>query len=91
MKEFKTFHKIFQSNLPKQKYFFRKNATVHVISRNPQIRKSFFAELGFYENDTLVRIMYEDFIKGTMDSDERDRVTPEMDPKRAAFYDVSDV
>ncbi len=57
----------------------------------PQIRKSFFAELGFYENDTLVRIMYEDFIKGTMDADERDKAPPEMDPKRAAFYDVSNV
>ena len=53
-----------------------------------QIRKSFFAELGFYENDTLVRIMYEDFIKGTMDADERDKAPPETDPKRAAFYDV---
>ncbi len=54
-----------------------------------QIRKSFFAELGFYENDTLVRIMYEDFIKGTLDADERDKTSPEQDPKRAAFYDVS--
>lgn len=56
---------------------------------NFQIRKSFFAELGFYENDTLVRIMYEDFIKGTLDADERDKTSPEQDPKRAAFYDVS--
>ncbi len=32
--------------------------------------------------------MYEDFIKGTIDSDERDKTTPDMDPKRAAFYDV---
>ena len=53
-----------------------------------QIRKSFFAELGFYENDTLVRIMYEDFIKGTMDADERDKSPPETDPKRTAFYEV---
>lgn len=53
-----------------------------------QIQKSFFAELGFYENDTLVRIMYEDFIKGTLDADERDKAPPEQDPKRAAFYDV---
>ena len=35
-----------------------------VVCNINQIRKSFFAELGFYENDTLVRIMYEDFIKG---------------------------
>ncbi len=33
--------------------------------------------------------MYEDFIKGTMDADERDKAPPETDPKRAAFYDVS--
>ena len=59
-----------------------------VVCNINQIRKSFFAELGFYENDTLVRIMYEDFIKGTMDSDwEASEVT--NDPKRDAFYDVS--
>ena len=40
-----------------------------VVCNINQIRKSFFAELGFYENDTLVRIMYEDFIKGTVDQD----------------------
>ena len=44
--------------------------------------------MGFYENDTLVRIMYEDFIKGTMDSDwEASDVT--ADPKRDAFYEVN--
>lgn len=59
-----------------------------VVCNINQIRKSFFAELGFYENDTLVRIMYEDFIKGTMDSDwEASEVT--YDPKRDAFYEVS--
>ena len=59
-----------------------------VVCNINQIRKSFFAELGFYENDTLVRIMYEDFIKGTMDADwEASEVT--RDPKRDAFYDVS--
>ncbi len=58
-----------------------------VVCNINQIRKSFFAELGFYENDTLVRIMYEDFIKGTMDSDwEASQVT--KDPKRDAFYEV---
>ena len=58
-----------------------------VVCNINQIRKSFFAELGFYENDTLVRIMYEDFIKGTMDSDwEAARIT--HDPKRDAFYEV---
>ena len=35
--------------------------------------------------------MYEDFIKGTMDADERDKAPPETDPKRAAFYDVSKI
>lgn len=60
-----------------------------VVCNINQIRKSFFAELGFYENDTLVRIMYEDFIKGTMDSDwEASEVT--YDPKRDAFYEVSE-
>lgn len=59
-----------------------------------QIRKSFFTELGFYENDTLVRIMYEDFIKGTEASESR-RAAQEAgeesrdDPKRDAFYEVS--
>ena len=58
-----------------------------VVCNINQIRKSFFAELGFYENDTLVRIMYEDFIKGTMDADwEAAQVT--HDPKRDAFYEV---
>lgn len=52
-----------------------------------QIRKSFFAELGFYENDTLVRIMYEDFIKGTNEHN-REESHESYDPKRAAFYDV---
>ena len=52
-----------------------------------QIRKSFFDELGFYDNDTLVRIVYEDFIKGTMDRESASH--DEDDPKRAAFYDVS--
>ncbi|XP_040569382.1 acid-sensing ion channel 4 [Lepeophtheirus salmonis] len=66
-----------------------------VVCNINQIRKSFFSELGFYENDTLVRIMYEDFIKGTV---ERDRqytkvsdqyvVDSDEDSKRAAFYDV---
>ncbi len=58
-----------------------------VTSPSFQIRKSFFAELGFYENDTLVRIMYEDFIKGT-DEREGDDERRRNDPKRAAFYDV---
>jgi hypothetical protein len=59
-----------------------------VVCNINQIRKSFFAELGFYENDTLVRIMYEDFIKGTMDSD-WDKPEKPHDPKRDAFYEVS--
>ena len=59
-----------------------------VVCNINQIRKSFFAELGFYENDTLVRIMYEDFIKGTTASDWAEQEKPD-DPKRKAFYDVS--
>lgn len=39
-----------------------------VVCNINQIRKSLFNELGFYENETLVRIMYEDFIKGTKDN-----------------------
>ena len=35
-----------------------------------QIRKSLFNELGFYDNETLARIMNEDFIKGTKDNSE---------------------
>ena len=58
-----------------------------VVCNINQIRKSFFEELGFYENETLVRIMYEDFIKGTMDADwEASKVT--KDTKRNAFYEV---
>ena len=34
-----------------------------VVCNINQIRKSLFNELGFYDNETLVRIMYEDFIK----------------------------
>ena len=57
-----------------------------VVCNINQIRKSFFAELGFYENDTLVRIVYEDFIKGTME--EREDRGEDKDPKREAFYEV---
>lgn len=57
-----------------------------VVCNINQIRKSFFAELGFYENDTLVRIVYEDFIKGTME--EREDRGADKDPKREAFYEV---
>ena len=57
-----------------------------VVCNINQIRKSFFAELGFYENDTLVRIVYEDFIKGTME--EREESESKKDPKREAFYEV---
>ena len=46
-----------------------------VVCNINQIRKSFFEELGFYENDTLVRIMYEDFIKGTIETE-----TPQTKP-----------
>lgn len=41
-----------------------------VVCNINQIRKSLFNELGFYDNETLVRIMYEDFIKGTKDNSE---------------------
>ena len=62
-----------------------------VVCNINQIRKSFFAELGFYENDTLVRIMYEDFIKGTVEAEraERSRYESNDDPKRTAFYEVN--
>ena len=66
-----------------------------VVCNINQIRKSFFAELGFYENDTLVRIMYEDFIKGTIDSERAQHNEDDdqyvEDPKRAAFYEVREV
>ena len=60
-----------------------------VVCNINQIRKSFFDELEFYENDTLVRIMYEDFIKGTKEAEVRD--TFNQDPKRDAFYEVSSI
>jgi len=62
-----------------------------VVCNINQIRKSFFAELGFYENDTLVRIMYEDFIKGTIETERAERNGNEGhdDPKRTGFYEVS--
>ena len=62
-----------------------------------QIRKSLFNELGFYDNETLVRIMYEDFIKGTKDNSENATYLgsdyPEEDDdehslKRKEFYQV---
>ena len=58
-----------------------------VVCNINQIRKSFFAELGFYENDTLVRIMYEDFIKGTIETEIQERNG--NDPKRTGFHEVS--
>ena len=58
-----------------------------VVCNINQIRKSFFEELGFYENDTLVRIMYEDFIKGTIETEIAERNG--NDPKRTGFHDVS--
>ena len=60
-----------------------------VVCNINQIRKSFFAELGFYENDTLVRIMYEDFIKGTQADDISERNA--NDPKRTGFHEVGNV
>ena len=60
-----------------------------VVCNINQIRKSFFAELGFYENDTLVRIMYEDFIKGTQADDISERNA--NDPKRTGFHEVRHV
>ena len=57
-----------------------------VVCNINQIRKSFFEELGFYENDTLVRIMYEDFIKGTIETEIAERNG--NDPKRTGFHDV---
>ena len=61
-----------------------------VVCNINQIRKSFFAELGFYENDTLVRIMYEDFIKGTIETEraEKNGNARNDDPKREGFYEV---
>ena len=65
-----------------------------VVCNINQIRKSFFAELGFYENDTLVRIMCKDFIKGTIDSERMEQNAKDenfvKDPKRDAFYEVRD-
>ena len=61
-----------------------------VVCNINQIRKSFFAELGFYKNDTLVQIMYEDFIKGTTDAVLEDSQVPH-DPKRDELYNVSEL
>lgn len=68
-----------------------------VVCNINQIRKSLFNELGFYENETLVRIMYEDFIKGTKDNSENSTYTGDADDfeedehhatKRKEFYQV---
>ena len=68
-----------------------------VVCNINQIRKSLFNELGFYDNETLVRIMYEDFIKGTKDNSENATYLgsdyPEEDDdehslKRKEFYQV---
>ena len=67
-----------------------------VVCNINQIRKSLFNELGFYDNETLVRIMYEDFIKGTKDNSENSTYQGsefEDDEhhtwKRKEFYQVS--
>ena len=68
-----------------------------VVCNINQIRKSLFNELGFYDNETLVRIMYEDFIKGTKDNSENatylgsdypDEDDDEHSLKRKEFYQV---
>ena len=69
-----------------------------VVCNINQIRKSLFNELGFYDNETLVRIMYEDFIKGTKDNSENatylgsdyadDEDDDEHSVKRKEFYQV---
>ena len=68
-----------------------------VVCNINQIRKSLFNELGFYDNETLVRIMYEDFIKGTKDNSENatylgsdypDEEDDEHSLKRKEFYQV---
>ena len=67
-----------------------------VVCNINQIRKSLFNELGFYDNETLVRIMYEDFIKGTKDNSDNSTYTgmgteddEDHDMKRREFYRVS--
>ena len=66
-----------------------------VVCNINQIRKSLFNELGFYDNETLVRIMYEDFIKGTKDNSENSTyLGPDHEDdehhtiKRKEFYQV---
>ena len=66
-----------------------------VVCNINQIRKSLFNELGFYENETLVRIMYEDFIKGTKDNSDNSTYEGSDDDddehhtvKRKEFYQV---
>ena len=71
-------------NVPLSEIFF---PSVVVCNIN-QIRKSFFAELGFYKNDTLVQIMYEDFIKGRIDVVLEDSQAVH-DSKRDELYNVS--
>ena len=69
-----------------------------VVCNINQIRKSLFNELGFYDNETLVRIMYEDFIKGTKDNSENSTYLgsdfeddEHHSVKRKEFYQVSAV
>ena len=42
----------------------RKNSWELDITKSHQVRKSFFAELGIYENETFIRQVYQDFILG---------------------------
>ena len=40
------------------------DAIFRLVTFLPQVRKSFFAELGIYENETFIRQVYYDFILG---------------------------
>ena len=67
-----------------------------VVCNVNQVRKSLFNELGFHDNETLMRIMYEDFIRGTKDNsdnstyqDSEFEEDQEHALKRKDFYQVS--
>ena len=67
-----------------------------VVCNVNQVRKSLFNELGFHDNETLMRIMYEDFIRGTKDNSDNSTYQgsefeedQEHALKRKDFYQVS--
>lgn len=62
-----------------------------VVCNINQVRKSFFEELGIYDNETFIRQIYYDYIEGksktTLHSDDGDHSKPGQDEKQIALHE----